>query len=520
MKEKELKQLSVILNGTIDEVSLEKNREILLFVKDFFKITIQDLAQILNKSPTLLGADKQKVKRNLEELSKNLDVRSREFYLLLIKTPAIILMPAKRFVYQLRLLMETFGVSAVRAMHYLFVYPTLLSITKDEILNKIAYYAKKLNEYGINCRKFFRREPMLFYSSQSNLEKIKNLFMRKYTLTEEEVQKVIKAVPAVVTCDYNKIAGNFEQLYPEYFIKRDIKEMLAECPEFVSVETEVCFKKLKEIQDLFGVDKKKACEIIRKNPNLIFYESVDSKVSQITGLGISKEYIAMFPAICNVPQIALALKFVITRVLRLDSEFSEVCVMDTNLFVARFVFMQTNKIFNHKDLILEQSKFEMKYHISREELNSYKLTEQSLKNLCNYYLSLKGKLVGWKDIPFPNFDHILKYLYSYTIVPREEVCQSQIRLKVIGSKMKELGICQQETEMVVKKCPALLFFINDCFGVINILKKYMFTNEEIVKLLFNKPSLFCMVARDFEVLLGQIVEDKKCTYQEAVKIHM
>ena len=244
-------------------------------------------------------------------------------------------------------------------------------------------------------------------------------------------------------------------------------------------------------------------------------------------LFISQEYLKRNPSLLLAPEISIPLKYVICRILGIESYFVDVCEMNTNLFLARFLYMQRYEQFEHKDLLLSEAEFENKYNVSSRILTlNYKIDYQTVENISIYYVSLSEKMPNWHDIVFPNFEQILKYVNSQALENNNlkyDYCKYRELYNISKSKyelfinLKALHLDENECLFMLNKHPNLVTSDKDnLLKIVEILKKYGLNLEQIVVLLFNSPSIFANSIRDFASIVEEIMERENCLPAQAV----
>jgi len=523
--------LEKILKGRVPDDTLAYCGPFLYELRSKLGMSYSDICFLCFSCPALLTSNQYSVLENVSELSKVFSLRDSDFKYLIFKTPYLLLIHHENIKYKFKLLSTTFGCSNKDIVRLLHQFPEMLYLSKSHITEQIKMLSEKLDECGMGLRTLFRNEPRLILSTEESLERIKKILMDYFTLSEREVQKVIKTVPCVALMTEDEIKEKFDFYYQTYFIKRDLKEIISACPEFLLVEGYVFKNKIKSLETVFGVDQKKACEFVRIEPKILFYNDVVEKIRGFLRYNINLEYIRAYPKLCGVPEISIPFKFVVARLLGLESRFYEICEMDSNIFLSRFLFMQGCGYFEHNDLLLDENAFYDKYKVTTKTLLlSYVVDLQVLENLSVYYLNkMQGMFVSG-DVIFPPLDKIIYYLRN--IMYKERKIQPKYtkvynkrhiskRAFDLMQELKVLHLDDCEVEMIVNKNQMLNKYLGiNCVKVVKLLLKYGFSIEKIVYLLYNKLSLFTYSVQDFEMVLQEICEVKQCSVEEAVIKHM
>lgn len=478
-------------------------------------LSYNDLLFLADGLPEIFSVDSVVLSNNLDGLGEIYNIQGSEFKNLVLKQPQILLLNHSKFDYQVRLISVAFALSKKDAMRLMFIYPELISITKEQIIKQIEYLSGALNEYGLGVRKCLRQEPRLIFITGDQVESAKKVLMHKFTLSEAEVQEAAKRVPTLLFFSEQELKQKFDFYYPRYFIKRDFKEIVSVCPEFLTMKESVFIKKLSEVCQTFELDEKKGCELIRRFPHVLFFPSIKNKILGFSKISIGRTFVKTYPEICFSPEIGLPIKFIITRILGLDGRFSEIVKAETRLLISRFLFMQSYEIFEHEDLLLSEDEFFKKYKISSKVLKiSYKFDQNELKNLCNYYLSKKDELPHFKNIVFPNFDSLINYVsnnLSENYVDTYAVCREEMNLTrgeyKVQNYLSSLGLQENEIGLILTKCPALIhYFEQDSKKIIDVFLKNGYDFEPIITKLFSRPDLFVYSQKDFEEINAETLK--------------
>ena len=521
--------LSSILEGRVSKTTLSSISPLLYELNNLLKLDYSDICYICYCCPDILEHNIYSIISNLNELKKTYNISSREIRYLFLKYPRLLLVTSDILKFKINLISTIFDFSSKDAFRMLYTFPELFYLEKNQVKKQIELISSCFDEYGIVVRKHFRREPRLLFVTKENIECVRKYLMRNCTLTENEVHKVFKTVPSVALMKLSEIEEFFNSYYPTYFVKRDIKEILNACPEFINLNPNSVKSKIEEIKSIFNIDQKRACELVRKIPNILFYESCYDKIKGFSKFSISLEYLKNFPEICLAPEISLPINYIITRILKLEQNFDLISIMDTNLFVSRFLFMQSYGFTKYQDLLIKEDEFEKKYHISSKVLKvSYRLDYKTLDNICKYYLNLKGKINNWVDIVFPEYSKIINYMYGtgleknqhprilsyFSVREKENITKTRFMMAEI---LKNYELNSNEIKMILNKFASLSPFIAyDLNKNILLLKKYGCSQEDIVLLLLNKPSLFAFSVKDFATVLEVATENANVKVEEVL----
>lgn len=525
-------QLTNILSGRIPKSKISSFAPLFYELKEKLDVSTADLCYMCYICPEILNKNSYAILNNVDTLSEKYNLKSIEIKYILLKFPFLLITHHKALKYKIKLISTIFGCSIKDAIKLAYIYPELLYVTKSFALNQIKMMCRVLDEYGIALRKIFRKEPRLFLTTENKLSDIKKILMSLYTLTEQEAQKVIKVYPTLCVEDECDLVQKYTFYYKNYFIKRDFKEILSKCPEFILLEECFVEKRINEIQKFFNIEKNKACDIIRIEPNILFLENPLNKILDFSKLSISINYVKSYPKICVLPEISLPIKFLIARILKLENRFHEICDIESNLLFSRFLFMQTYGYYEHNDLLLSENEFFNKYHISSKILLlNYKFEIKTLEKLCDYYVKLKNTLPNWSNIVFPTLSKIMNYAYSVNFFSsqkltfgylkyREENFVSRNKFELFNN-LSKLELNVNEIKMIFNKNNMLFSYLKvDAIKTIELLKKYGFSNEKIVLLLINKPTMFNYSIKEFAVLIDNICENENCDAIEAIEKYL
>lgn len=523
--------LKKILKDRLNDANLSNISFITYELQSRFGFDLSDIDYIFYKCPTLLEKNGVSEINNINELTNSLNLKGVELKYLILKMPILLLINADLFKYRLNLISTTFGCSMKDAIKLLYLYPELSFLTKKQIVEKVKQLSQVLNEYGLKIRLLLKMEPRLIFANKADIENIKKYLMKNFTLSESESLKVLCLSPSLIVEGVESVINKFNTYYPKYFIKRDLKEILNICPEFLSLNEYKVIEKINYLKNVFSLSTKESCNFIRLEPNVLFFNSIVDRIKSFAKYNINFKYVFCSPKICTVPEISIPVKFLIARILSLENEFNKICLMDSNLFISRFLFMQTYGYFEHKDLLENEEYFYNKYNISTQVLKAnHKLDYDSLTKLCLYYVNSKDKMKHWTDMVFPKWEDILEYLHSgfdkhlrinenyYLLKENYLFSRRQFDLYL---ELKTMLMFHEEIVFVLRKNFNLNKFLAiDVKNIVLMLKKYGFSQEQIIKFLMKKTHLFNYSIRDFNILINEICETEKCDEITAIEKFM
>jgi len=497
-----------------------KNEDALLAtindIQDAFNFASVDVCEMLYNCPEILQYSHASIKRNLDENAKTFNLKSKELRYLFLKFPHLLLVESAVFKYKLTLLSTVFAVSKKEAINKIMIYPDLLYVGKIAITSSLKTLSSVLDEFGEGLRKIYSECPELLFYNEAHFKKLFSVMLYSFSFSMKEAQRIFKAVPTLMTKSDDELVDIFNFYYPKYFVKRDFKEMIPLCPEFLSLKPSEFETKIKEAKNIFSFSEKEACAFFRFCPNLLFYRSLSSKVDTLRRFSINIEYLKIHPSVFTAPIITIPLKFLLARILGLESEFEEICKMDTKTFISRFLFMQGMRKYTHKDLLLSEEDFEAEHHISTKALcASYVVSSKNLKNICEYYISLKERLPKWTDIDFPDISEVENYLKERLDIPHVQINYNSLREKYnltyreydLIKNLLSLHLGFGESLFIVTKCPYLAHSGYDSLvRSIDIFRKYGYHLEQVIRLLFDRPSIFAHNCIDLDELIKSNIE--------------
>lgn len=503
--------LKDLFASEVSASSIASASPLLFELHTLLDLEYEDIVYICYQCPELLHCDQSEFALNWTEISKFCDIKSKEMKYLYLKVPDLLKLKSVVFKYKINLVSTLFGVSFKEAVKMVYYYPELFSLKKEQVIKRIYFISKTFDDYGLSVRKHFRKEPRLLFATEENINVIKHILMTDFSLTEKETKHIFRTSPEVALMSKGQLTKFFEFLYPKYFIKRDLKEMINTCPEVLTLNKKTILRKIEEIKNVFSCSEKQACTILRKEPNLFFISALE-KVKSFERLGVNPEYIMHYPNICMLPEIGMPLRLIITKILGLEKHFQKIAKMDLNLFVSRLLFMQSYNHFDHEDLVLDENEFAIKYNISSKVLLlSYRMDRATLENLISYYINLKDTLPGWLDLVFPNEQDVLDLLSSKF---EESMHPSFFKKTGLGKNQYELcrvfdafQMSQGEMSMIMLKNPTLnLYKSTNIIKIAEILRKNGYCKERIMSLFIKSPTLFTFLFKDFDEIITLLQE--------------
>lgn len=485
-----------------------------------------DIEDIIFRCPSLCDYGYSAIKNNIDNLSKKFSLLSKQFRYLVLKYPFVLLLNRQVFDYKIDLLSTLFAISKNDVFDRILQNPELLFISKEKIINQVEMLSVELNDFGLGIRRMIRLYPDIIFVERKQIKDLLKVLLYDFSFSINEAQNIFKAVPNLLLKSEKELKEIYNYYYPKYFVKRDFKEMVPLCPEFLMISKEDFEEKLSIITNAFSFSEKEACEFIRGCPNLMFYKNLQSKFDGFKKFNINMEFIKIHPSICMSPEISIPLKFILARMLCLDSDFEKICSLNTKTFVSRFLYMQDKKIYNHQDLLLSEDDFLKKYSISSKMLRlCYPISSVNIENICKYYLELKERLPKWSDVAFPKVSDIEDYLKEKIKTNQELPCYCMIKERYNFSKheydlvynLLSFHLDYDECMYLINKCPALARNGNiNVRNQIDMLRKYGVSLEDIIRLAFNKPALFTFFIGDFDILVKETVDYYKCDMLEAI----
>ena len=516
---------SVVLRSGCDK-SYDEILGVLNEIQTRFEFGSTDLQQILFCCPAVLEFGYSSLKNNLEQYERNFNIKSNFFRLFVMKFPFIMIIKQEVFYYKIKLLSSLFACSMIECLEKVFVYPDLLFITKSQIIEQTKMLVTELDEFGIGTRKIICECPALMFISKDHIRSLCKIMMYEFSLSMGESQRILKTIPYLLCLSEKQLKSRLDFYYPKYFVKRDLKEMLPKCPQLLIMNPCEFQEKFMSIQKILGLKFKQTAVFVRSCPNIMFFNNLECKFEGFKKFNINFEFLKIHPNICMSPEISIPIKFILARILGLESDFEEICAINTRTFVGRFLFMQDNEIFNHHDLLLSEEEFSKKYEISPQLLRvNYSITTENVNAVAEYYLNLKERLPSWTDIVFPEIQTIVDYL-------REKNTKKSIEFGYFQSRdrynltLKEYDLMEtlitlhleyDECLYIVKLCPFLAKSGSiNLVKSIDVLRKYGLSLEDCVRIILQKPSVFTYFIGDFDELIKENMLHYECQFKEAL----
>ena len=531
MNEFEFNLYKTLPINTFIDYDYEQVRSKFDVLQEYFKFSSLDIFYLVYSCEEILKCNSYEFEQNIKSLANIFNLKSKQIKYFILKFPFILTINYKIHVFKCQLLSQTFSVSYKDVLKIMYIYADTMFLNKSQIKKQIQLLSVSIDEYGLALKRLLKSNPLFIFTDEGKINELKELLMRQYTLSSYEANKVIKLAPEVLSFDIELIAKRLRHYYSRYFVKRDFKEILPHYPSLLLISEYEFTQKLIDIEKTLDISEKQACNLIRLNPDILFVEDFQKKIAGFCKLNISKEFIKENPQILSTIEVTLPIKFIITRILGLENYFVDICKMNTNLFLSRFLFMQTNNKFNHSDLVLSENDFQRTYNISSKMLLlNYRLSFENIQNICKYYISLKEKLLGWTDIVFPTIKQIQEFIADKynsqedcftNFIKFKEVCFKTKREYDLFKIFNKLHLNFTEYSLVRNKCPSIVFIEpKSLLKIVDILRKNGVSFEDILNLLLSKPHMFTHSIKDFEMILQEIMEYENCDFKEAVNKFM
>lgn len=497
-------------------------------IRSRFGFGLFDMYEIFFKCPELCLANKNAVKKNLDGLDKICSLSSHQMRYLVLKFPFVILVNHVLAEYKVKLLSTLFADSRTDVIDKVVICPNLLFLSKMQIFEKIKMLSEVFDEFGEGVRRLISSHPYLLFISKKQIKEIERVLIYDFTLSEKECAIVFKNCPELLLLQQSDLKKIFNYFYPAYFVKRDMKELFVACPRLMILSPAIFEFKINQIQAVLDATKDETLFFVRNCPNILFFENPFEKINGYKKLRINMEFLKIHPKICLKQEITIPLKFIFARILGLESEFEQLCNVDTKALISRFLFMQSHNLYSHEDLLLPEKDFFKKYSISTSVLQvCYPVKDNDVKQICNYYLGLSNSLPNWADIVFPEIQDLVKfvkgkyktkYLFPSFGFAREKLRISKKQFDLI-CLLRKLHLGFDECLYLIRICPMLANASpKNVLTTINYLRKQGFSFEESVDLLLRKPTLFTYFIGDFEQVFEGTKRFYKCSAKQAVEL--
>ena len=91
----------------------------------------------------------------------------------------------------------------------------------------------------------------------------------------------------------------------------------------------------------------------------------------------------------------------------------------------------------------------------------------------------------------------------------------------IYKTLKCLQLSDQEVYFIINKNKTLeKYFCSDMKKIMDELRKYGYTQEQIIKLIMKKQHLFNYSIKDFTALVNEVLINEKCLINEAIEKYL
>lgn len=486
-----------------------------------------DVFEIFHKCPQLLNVQVSLVEKNIEKLESIFRINSVHMRYFFLKFPFMLLVNCELLKFKIDLFSTVFACSKNEVISKFIVCPDLLFMGKGEIKKQIIFLSENLDEFGEGLRRILRDYPQVLFLKKENLKDIEKNLLQDFTFSKDQVNVIFKTCPEIMFFSREKLKEIHDFYYPKYFVKRDIKEIFSSCPQLFLLSKGEFERKTETIKNLLIATDKELLNFIRSCPDALLFENPKTKFDGFKRFNINFEFLKYHPKIFMSQEFSIPLKFIFARIFGLESEFERICEMDTKTFISRFLFMQSQKLYSHQDLLLSEQEFFEKYRVSSDVLKiCYIVSDENLKQICAYYVNLKGQLPNWTDIVFPNTKDVVRFVKeklktNHQILPYEILKEKQNFTKKqykLLSVFYSLYLDNDECLFLLKKCKSLACSNpSNVIGIFHFLRKQGLTFENVVKLLFKKPTMFTHFVGDFESVFNQTMKFYHCMPHEAVE---
>lgn len=509
-----------------DDAEFENVSVIYDNIKSRFGFGVFDMYEIFSKCPQLCTASNTSVLENLNGLENICCLSSRQMRYFILKLPFTLLINYELVKYKIDILSVLLALPRADIVDRITVYPDLLFISKAEIKKQTAMLSEQLDEFGEGVRRILRIHPNLLFTSRAHIKALKKIMIYDFTISNKESGIIFKTCPTLLFKSESQLKDIYKFFYPRYFVKRDMKELFPACPQFLMLPPKIFVEKFAKIQNALNATEKETLYFIRTCPNIMFFENPYQKIIGFKRLNINMEFLKVFPKVSLRQEFTMPLKFIFARILGLESEFERLCETNTRTLLSRFLFMQAKQLYSHEDLILSECEFVKKYNIATKVLKiCYPITSSVIKQISAYYVNLKESLPKWTDIVFPEFNDVEKFAHekyktNYEIPNftslREKYNTSKREFEIV-SILHSLYLGIDECIYLIRMCPML----SNCnprniIKVINFLRRFDYSLEEVINLLLKKPSIFAYFVDDFVSLFNETLKMYNCPIKNVV----
>ncbi len=522
---------SLPIDDEILNIDFDQIKVIYDTLQEKFQFSSVDLLYITFCCPQILTCNKKEFVKNLTALASLNNLRAKEIKYFVIKYPFVLLLNGSRLLYKIDLVSKLMALSKKEAIKVLYTFPDLMFISKVQVKNQICMLSENLDEFGLGLRKVFAQNSQAMYLTKEQLSDLKDILMKKFTLSSTEANNVLKADPSLLSLSQDDLNKKYNFYYPRYFVKRDLKEIIPKHPEFLSLKEEEFICKLLDVEKSLSLTENQALQFIRLNPEVLFISDFSQKISGLKKFNINTEFIKRTPQLCSVLEMTLPIKFVLARILNLENYFADICKMNTRLFLSRFLFMQISEKFDHADLLISDDEFFEKYNISHRMLMlNYKINKDVINNICKYYASQKDSMLGWTDVVFPSEMQVQDFLLDrectteqyfppyFELREKHNISKSEYNFY---KALTRFHLSIPEIKLVLKKCPSLAKCgVNNILSIFELMRKNGVSFEGMLITLLQKPSLFTHAICDFDQLVCEIVDYYDCNFKDALEKYM
>lgn len=266
--------------------------------------------------------------------------------------------------------------------------PQLLSLSKDNILDKKSYYTTRFGASSEQMTKMFKACTSVMVYSPEQIEAKIN-FLVANGVDEGKLLKGVKSMPRVIGLSTNRIKSQIEFYMDEFSLTRpQVAEMINKYIGVLGCSQQTVKEKSQFWKNEFGLDDNQFGTILCILPRLVGLstESVQQKHGKLLKLGVTDAEIAKMPLILTVPAEDIEIRYLIWRQVVSREQLLQrpnLLLANQNKLFARLRFFQDRgENLYTNSLAMSEETFVARYKLSTQDLmETYPLTDAEISKM-------------------------------------------------------------------------------------------------------------------------------------------
>ena len=461
--------------------------------EDFF-------AFVKNYTPASAHEDKRLMNDalvNSDFLIANFKFSHENFIKLTNVRPDILIQSQDEFIGGIKLYQELFYFEPSTMQLIFENIPEILQFTKTQILHKVTdlSFVMQVSRYSIFD--LFHKYPKLLFWSQESLQNYLTVVAKIFKCHQGDLRNAIFNYPEILEIPLEKIEELYTKVYAKGFTRLELRQIFIQCPYNLLLSPESILEKIEQIMTQENMTLKEVTTLIGDCAFILPLSTPYSYFWLEKKYRMDRKFLKRNQYKFQFPHENFIFKYVFSRTVGIEMQFSKIANIDTKKLFARYFFLKEKLGRNcnfSRDLSITDIAFKNKYQITAKELfEKYPLTKEKLERLFTDYNSLDGYKFNWFYIPCPE-DLTLSPVYYEERLLKDVLIKSVKtdlpKENIVTLALDKLGFTIFELEFLVKTIRNINYItVNNIHDIYDVFRKFDFTLEETNWLVLHNPAI-------------------------------